>query len=95
MQLDFEAYMTSQNDSLFFLVQCQEAGVITTKYVTHAVSVRPNYEVIHRSREFLLRERLLEEHFVVYNHNRLSEHCRVVLRFAEFASLQGLTRFLG
>jgi hypothetical protein len=74
-------YLT-KSDALFFLVDCPESGWITTKYVTHSVAVRPNPDIILKNKKYLMKERVVEEHFVIYNQNRLTELCRVLLRLS-------------
>ena len=71
-------YIT-KNDSMFFDVACASTGWIGSKYVTHSISVVPNAATIAKHRKFLMKERAIEEHLVIYNQNRISEKYRITL----------------
>lgn len=44
-----------KNNSLFFTVDGTKEGVITSKYVTHSITIRPNIPIILNNRQFLLK----------------------------------------
>lgn len=71
-----------QNDSVYFLVEAAKHAVITSKYVSHSISIKPNITSILNNRKVLLKEKYIEEHLTIYNKNRLSERWPISLRLS-------------
>lgn len=76
-----------KNDSMFFIIDGAKEAVITSKYVTHSITICPNIPIILNNRQFLLKEKYVEEHITIYNKKKLSDKCWISLRVS-FGSLE-------
>jgi hypothetical protein len=54
--------------------------MITSRYVTHSIVVKPNFNAILSNLKFLIKEKYIEEHISIYNKQRPSEYRWFLLR---------------
>ncbi|KAF2076702.1 hypothetical protein CYY_002015 [Polysphondylium violaceum] len=69
-----------KESSKFFTIVYNDSESLADKQATGTIKVCPNMNVIMEHSSLLLKEKYLEEHFIIYNQNRLSEKYVVSLR---------------